>query len=46
MIRACRLVYAFPAQRCKSAWPAILIHGVERFVLFGAVLFVILGGIG
>lgn len=39
------LIYAYPGQRYKSAWPAILIHGVEGIVLIAAILFVILGGL-
>ncbi len=37
-------VYSFAAQRYRSNWPAMLIHGFEGIILIAMVLFVILGG--
>lgn len=35
--------YSWPAQRTRSIWPALLIHGAEGVILIAAVLAVILG---
>ncbi|OJF89641.1 hypothetical protein AX760_24915 [Pararhizobium antarcticum] len=45
MVITC-LAYSLPSQYLRSIWPAVFLHGVEGVILIGAVLFVVLGGLG